>query len=121
MCGAYCAVRAMERASVKWLMLAVAALGFAFLANMLEGLMVAPAFGLAYLLVAPTSSRPYLAGSTDNNFMNLVIGYNGLARILGREQAGAPGAAAPPEGLQQHGGFGGFGRQDPGITELFTG
>lgn len=163
-CGAYCTVRALERASVKWIMLAGAALGFAFLAKMLEGLMVAPAIGLAYLLVAPTSlrhrlvhlaaavgtcllsagwfvaltllwpasSRPYLAGSTDNNFMNLVIGYNGLARILGREHTGGPGAgdAGPArgrvgvsatEGLQQHGGFGGFGRQNPGLTRLFTG
>ena len=52
--GAYCTVRAIEKASVKWLALAGAALGFAFLAKMLEGLMVAPAIGLAYLIVAPT-------------------------------------------------------------------
>jgi 4-amino-4-deoxy-L-arabinose transferase-like glycosyltransferase len=167
MFGAYCTVRAVERASLKWIMLAGTALGFAFLAKMLEGLMVAPAIGLAYLVVAPTSlrrrlihlsaavgacllsagwfvaltllwpasSRPYLAGSTDNNFMNLVIGYNGLARILGRNHAGGPGAGGPgvirghvgvsaTEGLNQHGGFGGFGgfgRQNPGLTRLFTG
>ncbi|WP_133691815.1 glycosyltransferase family 39 protein [Mycobacterium sp. BK086] len=165
-CAAYCTVRAIERASLKWIVLAGAALGFAFLAKMLEGLMVAPAIGLAYLLVAPTSlrrrlvhlsaavgacllsagwfvaltllwpasSRPYLAGSTDNNFMNLVIGYNGLARILGRNHASGPGQGAPAaprghiglsatDGLSQHGfgGFGGFGRQTPGITRLFTG
>ncbi|WP_233209178.1 glycosyltransferase family 39 protein [Mycobacterium sp. ENV421] len=138
MFGVYCTVRALERASVKWMMLAGAALGFAFLAKMLEGLMVAPAIGLAYVLVAPTSvrrrllhvaaaaatcmvsagwfvaltlvwpaaARPYLAGSTDNNFMNLVIGYNGLARILGRNRA-VPAAD--------------FGRQNPGLTRLFTG
>src|ERR1700693_4277337 len=83
---------------------------------MLEGLMVMPAIGLAYLVVAPTplrrrllhllaslmafvvsagwfvvvtllwppSSRPYIAGSTDNSFMNLVLGYNGFSRVLGR-------------------------------------
>ena len=82
--------------------------------------MVAPAIGLAYVIVAPTtlrrrlihlaaaafvclgsagwfvvltllwpaSSRPYLAGSTDNNFMNLVLGYNGVARVLGRDHGG---------------------------------
>nr|WP_197748127.1 glycosyltransferase family 39 protein [Mycolicibacterium helvum] len=154
MFGAYCSVRAMERASAKWLMLAGAALGFAFLAKMLEGLMVAPAIGLAYLLIAPTtlrrrlvhlvaalgtfllssgwfvaltllwpaSSRPYLAGSTDNNFMNLVIGYNGLARILGRNQSDGPAkGTGPPAGFDQHGDFGGFGRQNPGLTRLFTG
>ena len=53
--AAYCTVRALERASAKWLALAGAALGFAFLAKMLEGLMVAPAIGLAYLVVAPTT------------------------------------------------------------------
>ncbi|KDE99662.1 mannosyltransferase [Mycolicibacterium aromaticivorans JS19b1 = JCM 16368] len=155
MFGAYCTVRALERASVKWIMLAGAALGFAFLAKMLEGLMVAPAIGLVYLLVAPTSmrgrllhvaaaaaacmvsagwfvaltllwpasSRPYLAGSTDNNFMNLVIGYNGLARILGRNHAAPQTHAGAPAAVDfgQHGGFGGFGRQNPGLTRLFTG
>ncbi|WP_410430960.1 ArnT family glycosyltransferase [Mycolicibacterium sphagni] len=166
MCAVYCTVRAVERAGVKWLMLAGTALGFAFLAKMLEGLMVAPAIGLVYLLVAPTSvrrrlahlaasvaacllsagwfvaltllwpasSRPYLAGSTDNNFMNLVIGYNGLARILGRNKAGGSGPTVPTNthgqigmsaATDQHGGgfggFGGFGRQNPGLTRLFTG
>ena len=55
--AAYCTVRALERASAKWLALAGAALGFAFLAKMLEGLMVAPAIGLAYVIVAPTTVR----------------------------------------------------------------
>ena len=36
----------------------------------------------------PASSRPYIAGSTDNNFMNLVLGYNGFARVLGRNHMG---------------------------------
>ncbi len=160
--GAYCTVRALERASAKWIALAGVALGFAFLAKMLEGLMVAPAIGLAYLIVAPTSvrrrlihlagaalacllsagwfivltllwpasSRPYLAGSTDNNFMNLVLGYNGLARILGRDH-GEPFAFGPSIGAalgtrvrvtpDHRGGFGGFGGADPGVTRLFSG
>ena len=99
----------------KWIALAGVALGFAFLAKMLEGIMVMPAIGLVYLVAAPTgvrkrlvhlvvalvaflvsagwfvlltlwwpaSSRPYIAGSADNNFMNLVLGYNGFARVLG--------------------------------------
>ena len=57
MAAAYCTVRAMPRASAKWLVLAGVALGFAFLAKMLEGLMVMPAIGLAYLVVAPTPLR----------------------------------------------------------------
>jgi 4-amino-4-deoxy-L-arabinose transferase-like glycosyltransferase len=148
--AAYCAVRALQRAGTRWIVLAGVALGFAFLAKMLEGIMVMPAIGLVYLVAAPTamrtrlwqlaaalaaflasagwfvavtlwwpaSSRPYIAGSTDNNFMNLVLGYNGFARVLGRNH---PGAAHPanPDVQQWHGGFGG--RQTPGLTRLFTG
>ena len=115
--SAYCTVRALEHASARWIVFAGVALGFAFLAKMLEGLMVMPALGVAYLVAAPTSlrrrllhllgalaaftvsagwfvvltlvwpasSRPYIAGSTDNNFMNLVLGYNGLARVFGHQ------------------------------------
>ncbi len=124
--------------------------------------MVAPAIGLAYLVVAPTtvrrrllhlalaalaclasagwfvlltllwpaSSRPYLAGSTDNNFMNLVLGYNGLARVLGRDHGGAfmfgpsIGSALGSTvraSAARHGGFSQFGGADPGITRLFSG
>ncbi|MDX1876189.1 glycosyltransferase family 39 protein, partial [Mycolicibacterium sp. 120266] len=107
--AAYCAVRALHSHGARWMVLAGVALGFAFLAKMLEGLMVMPAIGVMYLVAAPVlvrrrvvhlvaalvafvvsagwyvvltlvwpaSSRPYLAGSTDNNFMNLVLGYNG--------------------------------------------
>ncbi|MGY4098629.1 ArnT family glycosyltransferase [Nocardia sp. R16R-3T] len=173
MAAAYATVRAIERASTRWILLAGAALGFAFLAKMLEGLMVLPALGLAYLVAAPnpirnrivqlfgallallvssgwyvlvtllwpTSSHPYLAGSTDNNFMNLVLGYNGFARVLGRNHGGGPGgpangpstganaaagAAQLPSGAPQvpaggRGGFGGFGGQVRGVERLFTG
>ncbi|HEX7823701.1 MAG TPA: glycosyltransferase family 39 protein, partial [Mycobacterium sp.] len=160
MAAAYCAVRAVERASATWIALAGVALGFAFLAKMLEGIMVMPAIGLVYLIAAPTSfrrrlfhllgalgafllsagwfvvltllwpasSRPYIAGSTDNNFMNLVLGYNGFARVLGRNH-GAPGpqpgvgarAGAQVDAVAaHHGGFGG-GRQVAGVGRLFSG
>jgi 4-amino-4-deoxy-L-arabinose transferase-like glycosyltransferase len=154
--AAYCTVRALQQAGAKWLMWAGVALGFAFLAKMLEGLMVAPALAAAYLIAAPTplrarlrhvlvaavafvvsagwfvvltllwpaSSRPYIAGSTDNNFMNLVLGYNGFARILGRNHMGF----GPPDhvlgtavGAQLSHGFGGFGGQSQGWSRLFGG
>jgi 4-amino-4-deoxy-L-arabinose transferase-like glycosyltransferase len=51
--GAYATLRATETASVRWLMLAGAAVGFGFLAKMLQALLVLPAFGLAYLILAP--------------------------------------------------------------------
>lgn len=150
--GAYCTVRALPRASVKWLVLAGVAMGLAFLAKMLEGLMVLPALGLAYLVVAPTtlrnriwhllaaavalvvssgwfvlltilwpaSSRPYLAGSTDNTFMNLVLGYNGFARFLGHNHHGKSPFELPPgfelPAQMQHG----FGRNQ-GALRLFQG
>ena len=157
MAAAYCAVRAMQRASAKWLVLAGVALGFAFLAKMLEGLMVMPAIGLAYLVVAPTplrrrllhllaslvafvvsagwfvvvtllwpaSSRPYIAGSTDNSFMNLVLGYNGFSRVLGRnhfdfERPGPQIGSAISQMGNSHG-WGGFGNQTPGLPRLFSG
>nr|WP_245568635.1 glycosyltransferase family 39 protein [Nocardia concava] len=157
--AAYCTVRALPKASLRWIVLAGVALGFAFLAKMLEGLMVLPALGLAYLIVAPTTlrtrllhslaalaalivssgwfvvltilwpadSRPYLAGSKDNTFMDLVLGYNGFARYLGKNHAGGSGRNPfeMPEGYQipealKQGGFGpgGFGS---GPDRLFTG
>ncbi|WP_367129910.1 ArnT family glycosyltransferase [Saccharothrix sp. HUAS TT1] len=50
--GAYCVVRATEGASARWLALAGAAVGFAFLAKMLQAFLVLPAFGLTYLVFA---------------------------------------------------------------------
>jgi 4-amino-4-deoxy-L-arabinose transferase-like glycosyltransferase len=79
-------------------------------------------------LLWPASSRPYIAGSTDNNFMNLVLGYNGFARVLGRNHTGSTppqtvvGEAAGAQlNLGRHGGFGGFGNQSQGWTRLFGG
>ncbi|TLH80814.1 mannosyltransferase [Mycolicibacterium cosmeticum] len=146
--AAYCAVRALDRNGARWMVLAGVALGFAFLAKMLEGLMVVPAIGLVYLVAAPVvlgrrllhllaalvafvvsagwyvvltlvwpaSSRPYLAGSTDNNFMNLVLGYNGIARILGRHNTTMFGSMS-----SQGGDLGGWGGQSQGLTRLFNG
>ncbi|MGY2063566.1 glycosyltransferase family 39 protein, partial [Nocardia gipuzkoensis] len=53
--AAYCTIRALAGANARWLVWAGVALGFAFLAKMLEGLMVLPALAVAYLLVAPTT------------------------------------------------------------------
>ncbi|MCW2937907.1 MAG: hypothetical protein JWN00_892 [Actinomycetia bacterium] len=53
--AAYCTVRATERASLRWMLLAGTAIGFAFLAKMLQGYIILPALGLTYLVAAPTS------------------------------------------------------------------
>lgn len=129
--AAYCTVRALQSHGGRWMALAGVAVGLAFLAKMLEGVMVAPALAAAYLLAAPVpmrrrllhlagsaaafavssgwfvvltllwpaSTRPYLAGSTDDNFMNLVLGYNGFARVLGRNHPDAPANPFPARTL----------------------
>jgi len=157
--AAYCTVRALQRGGAKWLAWAGVALGFAFLAKMLEGLMVAPALAAAYLVGAPVSlrirlrdvaiaasafvvsagwfvvltllwpasSRPYIAGSTDNNFMNLVLGYNGFARVLGRNHHGfgppqaVVGTAAGTQLHTGNHGWAAFGSQSQGWSRLFSG
>ncbi|ROP36865.1 ArnT family glycosyltransferase [Saccharothrix texasensis] len=53
--GAYGTVRATEEASARWLALAGAAVGFAFLAKMLQAFLVLPAFGSVYLAFAPAT------------------------------------------------------------------
>jgi 4-amino-4-deoxy-L-arabinose transferase-like glycosyltransferase len=55
--GAYAMVRAVERAGTRWLLLAATCVGFGFLTKMLQALLVVPAFGLVYLLAAPTRLR----------------------------------------------------------------
>lgn len=50
----YALIRAITAGSGRWLALVGVALGFAFLTKMLQGLLVLPAFGLAYLLLANT-------------------------------------------------------------------
>jgi 4-amino-4-deoxy-L-arabinose transferase-like glycosyltransferase len=113
--GAYTTIRAVEKASWKWLALTGVLLGFGFLTKMMQAFLVLPAFALVYLVAAPTglgkrirdlliagvalvvsagwfvalvslwpaSSRPFIAGSTNNSLWELAIGYNGLGRILG--------------------------------------
>ncbi|MEV0676227.1 glycosyltransferase family 39 protein [Actinosynnema sp. NPDC050436] len=53
--GAHCTVRALEKASWKWLALAGVAIGFAFLTKMGQAFLVLPAFAVAYLVAAPTA------------------------------------------------------------------
>lgn len=140
----YALTRAIATNSGRWLALVGVALGFAFLTKMLQGLLVLPAFGLAYLMFAnngwlkrighligatialivsagwfvvvtmlvPASSRPYIGGSSDNTFMDLVWGYNGVGRISG----GAGGSGGGPGGGQAGGSFGGA----TGLNRLFS-
>ena len=55
--AAYAMVRALERGSTRWVVLALSLVGFGFLAKMLQAFLVAPALALVYLVAAPTSVR----------------------------------------------------------------
>jgi 4-amino-4-deoxy-L-arabinose transferase-like glycosyltransferase len=60
--------------------------------------------------LTPAADRPYFGGSTDNNILQLAIGYNGLGRLDGNE-TGSIGARSGTGG----GGFGGA----SGLLRLF--
>jgi 4-amino-4-deoxy-L-arabinose transferase-like glycosyltransferase len=60
--AAYCLVRALEAAGTRWILATGALVGFAFLAKLGQALLVVPAFGLVYLLAAPTTLRRRIAG-----------------------------------------------------------
>ncbi len=55
--SAYATVRAIERSSPRWLVLAGALVGFGFITKMLQAFLVVPALAIAYLLFAETSVR----------------------------------------------------------------
>ncbi|MBP2335210.1 4-amino-4-deoxy-L-arabinose transferase-like glycosyltransferase [Saccharothrix coeruleofusca] len=55
--AAYCAVRATAAGSGGWLALAGVAVGFGFLAKMMQAFLVLPALVLVYLVAAPTTTR----------------------------------------------------------------
>jgi 4-amino-4-deoxy-L-arabinose transferase-like glycosyltransferase len=61
--------------------------------------------------LTPAADRPYFGGSTNNNILQLAIGYNGLGRLTGDETGSVGGRGGGPGG----GGFGGA----TGIFRLF--
>ncbi|MFJ3231160.1 ArnT family glycosyltransferase [Streptomyces sp. NPDC086787] len=66
-------------------------------------MVVAGGWWVALVELWPESSRPYIGGSTDNSFLNLTFGYNGLNRVSG---SGLPGGGGGGGG---GGGIGGTG------------
>ncbi len=60
--AAYATVRAIDSGRIRWMALCGAALGFAFLTKQLQGLLVVPGFGLAYLVLARGTVRRRLVG-----------------------------------------------------------
>jgi len=64
--------------------------------------------------LTPAADRPYFGGSTNNNILQLAIGYNGLGRLTGNE-TGSVGPGAGRGG----GGGGGQGASFGGATGIF--
>ncbi|MCH0571089.1 glycosyltransferase family 39 protein [Streptomyces sp. MUM 136J] len=73
-------------------------------------LVVSSFWWAAAVSLVPASERPYIGGSTDGTAWDLIMGYNGLGRILGGEGNGGGGGG---------GGGGGF-SGTAGIGRLFN-
>jgi 4-amino-4-deoxy-L-arabinose transferase-like glycosyltransferase len=82
------------------------------LAVALAAVLVASGWWVAIVELVPASMRPYVGGSTNDSVLDLIFGYNGLARILGGEGPGGGSGGAGGGG----GGFGGV----SGLLRLFN-
>ena len=71
---------------------------------------VAAGWWVGIVMLIPAADRPYVAGSTDNNILQLTFGYNGLGRLTGNET----GSVGPT--TRSSAAFGG----PAGITRLFS-
>jgi 4-amino-4-deoxy-L-arabinose transferase-like glycosyltransferase len=74
------------------------------------GIVAGAGWWIAIAQLVPAADRPYFGGSTNNNILQLAIGYNGLGRLDGSETGSIGGGG---------GGGGGFGGST-GITRLFA-
>ena len=121
--AAYAVTRALEAASTRWLVLAGSLVGLGFLTKMMQAFFVVPAFGLVYLLAAPTPVRRriwqlLLAGVA----MFVAAAWWVVAVTL------TPASARPYIGGSQHNsilelifGYNGFGRLTGNETGSVTG
>ena len=121
--AAYAVTRALEAASTRWLVLAGSLVGLGFLTKMMQAFFVVPAFGLVYLLAAPTPVRRriwqlLLAGAA----MFVAAAWWVVAVTL------TPASARPYIGGSQHNsilelifGYNGFGRLTGNETGSVTG
>jgi 4-amino-4-deoxy-L-arabinose transferase-like glycosyltransferase len=119
--AAWALLRAADRGSLRWLLLAAGLVGVGFNVKMLQAYLVVPAFWLVYLLGAqirwpkrlghlaiasvvlllvslswaiavdltPATARPYVGSSFNNSVLDLIVGYNGLARLLPLDMLGS--------------------------------
>jgi 4-amino-4-deoxy-L-arabinose transferase-like glycosyltransferase len=81
-------------------------------AGMGAGIIAGAGWWILAAELTPAADRPYFGGSTDNNIVQLAIGYNGLGRLDGNETGSVGGSVV---GGGQGGGFGGT----AGLLRLF--
>ena len=74
------------------------------------GIIVGAGWWILAAQLTPAADRPYFGGSTDNNILQLAIGYNGLGRLTG-DETGSIGGGGNGQGTS----FGGA----TGIFRLF--
>jgi 4-amino-4-deoxy-L-arabinose transferase-like glycosyltransferase len=78
------------------------------------GIVVGAGWWLLIAELVPAADRPYFGGSTNNNILQLAIGYNGLGRLDGSETGSIGGGGGGGNGAGSA--FGG----STGITRLFA-
>ncbi len=54
-------------------------------------LVVSAGWWVAAVELTPAADRPYIGGSTNNNLLNLIFGYNGFGRLTGNETGSVGG------------------------------
>jgi 4-amino-4-deoxy-L-arabinose transferase-like glycosyltransferase len=61
---------------------------------LVASMIVAGGWWVAIVQLTPASARPYIGGSQNNSFWNVLFGYNGFGRLSGNEN-GSVGGAGP--------------------------
>ena len=57
-------------------------------------MLVSAGWWIAIVQLTPATSRPYIGGSQNNSFWNLMFGYNGFGRLTGNETGSVGGSVA---------------------------
>jgi 4-amino-4-deoxy-L-arabinose transferase-like glycosyltransferase len=112
--AAYAVTRAIEAGKTRWLVLAGAALGFGFLAKMLQAFLVLPGFALAYVVAGPRGLGRRLAQLLAGGAALLLAAGWWVAAVLLIPAADRPyvGGSTTNNILQLTFGYNGFGRLD---------
>jgi 4-amino-4-deoxy-L-arabinose transferase-like glycosyltransferase len=75
-------------------------------------MLVSAGWWVAAVQLTPASSRPYIGGSQNNSFWNVLFGYNGFGRLTGNESGSVGGGGFGRNGVSMWG--------PTGLTRLFN-